>query len=69
MKLVNIAEICFIQPTRKVYMSDHLRTSVTFPVKTIDPVSTIGAGDNFNAGIVYSLYRHNIGYHDLENLI
>jgi fructokinase len=44
------------------------RIKITMPVKTIEPVSTIGAGDNFNAGIVYSLYRHNIGYHDLENL-
>ncbi|MBN1789156.1 MAG: carbohydrate kinase [Bacteroidales bacterium] len=44
------------------------KVSMTFPVKTIDPVSTIGAGDNFNAGIVYSLYKHNIGYNDLENL-
>jgi fructokinase len=40
----------------------------TLPVKTIDPVSTIGAGDNFNAGIVYSLFRHNIGHKDIENL-
>jgi len=45
-----------------------LKTSVTSPVITIEPVSTIGAGDSFNAGIVYSLYRHNIGYHDIENL-
>jgi fructokinase len=44
------------------------KTTAIFPVKTIDPVSTIGAGDNFNAGIVYSLFRYNIGYHDLENL-
>ena len=44
------------------------KTSVTSPVMTIEPVSTIGAGDNFNAGIVYSLYRHHIGYHDIGNL-
>ena len=44
------------------------KMSLTFPVKTIEPVSTIGAGDNFNAGIVYSLYKHNIGFNDLENL-
>jgi fructokinase len=40
----------------------------THPVRTIEPVSTIGAGDNFNAGIVYSLFRHNIKYYDLEDL-
>jgi len=44
------------------------KTSITSPVVTIEPVSTIGAGDNFNAGIVYSLYRYNIGYHDIENM-
>ena len=31
-----------------------------FPVKSIIPVSTIGAGDNFNAGILTSIYRNNI---------
>jgi fructokinase len=40
----------------------------TFPVKTIDPVSTIGAGDNFNAGVVYSLFTNQILYHDLEGM-
>lgn len=40
----------------------------TFPVKTIDPVSTIGAGDNFNAGIVYSLYTLGITYNALSAL-
>lgn len=29
----------------------------SFPVKKIDPVSTIGAGDNFNAGIIFGLIR------------
>lgn len=31
-----------------------------YPVERIKPVSTIGAGDNFNAGIVYSLYTHKV---------
>ena len=44
------------------------KVQAVFPVKTIDPVSTIGAGDNFNAGIVYSLFRNNIGYKDIDNL-
>lgn len=34
----------------------------------VDPVSTIGAGDNFNAGIVYGLIKYGIGYNDLENM-
>ncbi|MDR0795949.1 MAG: carbohydrate kinase [Tannerella sp.] len=37
----------------------------TFP---IIPVSTIGAGDNFNAGIIYGLLKYNIGYHDLATI-
>jgi fructokinase len=41
---------------------------LTFPVKTIVPISTIGAGDNFNAGIVYSLFKENILYKDLDHL-
>lgn len=39
-----------------------------FPVKKINPISTIGAGDNFNAGIIYSLMEYNIKYKDLPNL-
>jgi fructokinase len=39
-----------------------------FPVKKINPVSTIGAGDNFNAGMITSLYHKNIGGSDLEKL-
>ncbi len=41
---------------------------LVFPVKTLDPVSTIGAGDNFNAGIVYSLIKQEIMYKDLDHL-
>ncbi len=33
----------------------------------ITPVSTIGAGDNFNAGIVYGLVKHNIGLAELHS--
>ena len=34
----------------------------------ITPVSTIGAGDNFNAGIIYGLLKENIGLEELYNL-
>jgi len=36
-----------------------------YDVPSIVPVSTIGAGDNFNAGLIYGLLKNNIGYHDL----
>jgi fructokinase len=37
-----------------------------FPVKIITPVSTIGAGDNFNAGMITSIYRNNISRDQLS---
>ncbi len=39
-----------------------------FEVKPITPVSTIGAGDNFNAGMVAAIYRQNLQKGQLENL-
>jgi len=39
-----------------------------FPVKKITPVSTIGAGDNFNAGMITSIYNNNISNEQLGNL-
>lgn len=39
-----------------------------FPVKKIAPVSTIGAGDNFNAGMLTSIYRNNILRKDVPEL-
>ncbi|MCG8698921.1 MAG: carbohydrate kinase [Bacteroidales bacterium] len=39
-----------------------------YPVKKIEPTSTIGAGDSFNSGIAYSLIKHGIMQKDLPNL-
>jgi fructokinase len=39
-----------------------------FPVKTIEAISTIGAGDSFNAGIAYSIFKQNISFKDLQHL-
>lgn len=38
-----------------------------FAVTPISPVSTIGAGDNFNAGILFGLLKYNISYEDLQS--
>jgi len=38
-----------------------------YPVAPVETVSTIGAGDNFNAGIVYGLIKNKISRKDLEN--
>jgi len=34
----------------------------------IQPVCTIGAGDNFNAGLIYGLNKYNIGLSDLPSM-
>jgi len=39
-----------------------------FDVDPISPVSAIGAGDNFNAGLVYGLIRYGIRHRDLPTL-
>jgi fructokinase len=44
------------------------KLSEEFSIKSIHSKSTIGAGDNFNAGIVYSLYKNNIRYKQVPNL-
>ena len=39
-----------------------------YEVKPLEPISTIGAGDNFNAGIVYGLMKYEYAKSDLNNL-
>lgn len=39
-----------------------------FPVIKIKPLSTIGAGDNFNAGMITAVYNNNISRDDLEKM-
>jgi len=49
----------------------YLRTPAireTYTVNKIDPISTIGAGDNFNAGMVYSLFHDNLSKANLLTL-
>jgi fructokinase len=43
-------------------------TNCNFPVKQIQPVSTIGAGDNFNAGMIAAIYKLAIRAEQLSNL-
>ncbi|MDR1610104.1 MAG: carbohydrate kinase [Candidatus Symbiothrix sp.] len=40
----------------------------TYPVETFVPVSTIGAGDNFNAGLIFGLMKEKILLADLKKL-
>ena len=39
-----------------------------YSIEPITPVSTIGAGDNLNAGIIYGLIKYRIRRDDLDNL-
>jgi len=41
--------------------------SKQYPIIETDTVSTIGAGDNFNAGFVYGLIRYGITHADIES--
>lgn len=41
----------------------------SLPVKELKPLSTIGAGDNFNAGMVYGLFTNKIRKEHLSNNI
>jgi len=52
---------------RGVYlMTEDLK--VQLEVERIDPVSTIGAGDTFNAGILYGLHRHGYTNKQIKDL-
>lgn len=44
------------------------RFSERYPVSRIETVSTIGAGDNFNAGVVYGLMKAGIRRDELQTL-
>lgn len=39
-----------------------------YPVKPIEAVSTVGAGDNFNAGVVFGLLKYRVRRDDLNEL-
>lgn len=48
------------------FRSDIIRLSMNVP--EIKPVSTIGAGDNFNAGLILSLYSKGINQSSLSSM-
>lgn len=39
-----------------------------YDIPPLEAISTIGAGDNFNAGIVYGLLKYDIRYEDLNTI-
>ena len=42
--------------------------SKEYPVAPLEAVSTIGAGDNFNAGLIYGMLKYDVRYRDLQHL-
>ena len=40
----------------------------TVPAQPLVPVSTIGAGDSFNAGCIYALLKYGIGFDELQTM-
>ena len=42
--------------------------NAVYPVKKVDVVSTVGAGDNFNAGVLYGLAKAGITRESLQQL-
>ena len=39
-----------------------------YPIEPLNAVSTIGAGDNFNAGLIYGMLKYNVRHRDLNTL-
>ena len=37
-------------------------------VKKLNPISAVGAGDTFNAGLIYYLFKNDIGKEELDNM-
>lgn len=53
--------------SKGVHVIDH-GTEYSFSSKPIVPVSTIGAGDNFNAGLIYGLFKENITKENIDSI-
>lgn len=54
------------QGTNPTVVVDGKDTVIEYPVENINTVSTIGAGDNFNAGFIYSMLHQGITRSQLE---
>lgn len=59
----NVLYTCGARPT---LMRANGGVSLSMEIKPIKAISTIGAGDNFNAGFIYSLIRDGITKEQLE---
>lgn len=58
--LGNTSQVLVITQNATGVFVDTPLVKAAFPVKQIRPVSTIGAGDNFNAGLIYGLIKQEV---------
>ncbi len=63
----NVSNLLYTTSHKGVYLRT-LKISAKYETHEIEAKSTIGAGDSFNAGIAYSLYKYDIKYKELNNL-
>ncbi|MBI9037986.1 MAG: carbohydrate kinase [Bacteroidales bacterium] len=64
---INQTNLIYTQSDKGVqFFSNSLRKD--FEVPKIKPLSTIGAGDSFNAGIIYALIKNKIKKKDINSL-
>jgi fructokinase len=59
--------LLYTSSTKGVFLRT-LKCSERFEIHKIKPVSTIGAGDNFNAGMIHAIVRNNITQKDFVDL-
>ena len=58
-------QFIFTDGARPVTLMAGGKLTKQYPVPATHTVSTIGAGDNFNAGFIYGLIKHNVGRDEL----
>jgi fructokinase len=63
----NIPAVIMTKSSEAVFLSS-LKVNALFPVMKIKPISTIGAGDNFNAGLIFGILKHNIYRTDIAKM-
>lgn len=63
----NVSNLLYTTSHKGVYLRT-LKIKEKYETQEIEAKSTIGAGDSFNAGIAYSLYKNDIKFKELNNL-
>ena len=67
-RLNSTARGLYARPVGTKYHFVPIWSAKEYPIEPLEAVSTIGAGDNFNAGLIYGLLKYDVRYRDLNNL-